>query len=217
MKEGICSTRILMIKFTVPTCRQKNPAPPPNKRFLRNMLVSTLRDNRPLSPKPKFNRSHQQKRHDTSPKRSSDSDTYFRYNDKYRQSVDGQMRDGTSGTSYDRHSCPESRQQLYGPEKTLDRASLCFRNSKDDDLITDTHHKGRNCEKRLRDSSSDSDEEKRNRGEKEKDRHRKRRKKLSKRDNEDVSTRRKQKKSKKSKKSKKHKAKKSHHSTKDSL
>ncbi|KAL8561545.1 hypothetical protein ACOMHN_024781 [Nucella lapillus] len=63
---------------------QKNPLPPTNKRFLRNMLVSTLRDNRPL----KHNRNSDEpnsSHRGSSPRRTSESETYFRYNDRYRQ------------------------------------------------------------------------------------------------------------------------------------
>ncbi|XP_076446457.1 uncharacterized protein LOC143283917 isoform X2 [Babylonia areolata] len=66
---------------------QKNPAPPPNKRFLRNMLLSTLQDDRPFMHRHKLHNTHQPNsiHQDSSPRKPTDSrsDTYFRYKDKY--------------------------------------------------------------------------------------------------------------------------------------
>lgn len=161
------------------------------------MLVSTLRDDRPLTFKRKFqDGGRPQKFEDNNPRRNSDG--YFRYNDKYspRNRPDSEGRDI-------QESYAETYSQNDRHETDNGEAGVSF---------SESQHRSGYSNKRPREPSPDSQEERKNGDIKDsKKKRKKHHKKTSKKDEDEFV----KKKHKKSKKAKKHKSKKSSHSTKD--
>ena len=154
-------------------CRQKNPAPPTNKTFLRNMLVSTLRDDRPLN----FRR-------------------------KLQDSASGQS-DQSSSKHEDRFSKRDSETNPRYNDQPATRDGLNSGDSDRGDSLSSSHRRSRHSAKRPRESGCDSEEERKNGETKDsKKKVRKRHKRTAGKGDTDSVVKKKHKKSKKSKKHK---------------
>lgn len=120
---------------------QKNPAPSTNKRFLRNMLASTLRDDRPFKRK-EFNPQQQLDQHqpqdDQLPQRSIEPDPPFRYNDPPKPNHD----------SFD-PSEVDNPSSFLAPKFNEDWSQY------QDDSVPPTHYRSQNNDKKNKLTSSE--------------------------------------------------------------